>query len=164
MPAQTTLKHWKGAVPALTDCFARLEISGRALRESGDCWRKEQRLCLRGCVAYVTLSKQGGSAELSDFVVLRICVSVPCQSISLIEKLLLHLPVILPRCLDYDVWIRSRVRDQYCLWECFPHCFSWETCLLAVPSWLSYWCTLSISYTHFFGGWFFLQQSFYGEG
>lgn len=65
----------RDAVLALrfTDYWARLEISGRALRKNRDSWRKEQRLCLRGCVAYVTLlSKQGGSAKPSNFVVVRI--------------------------------------------------------------------------------------------
>lgn len=56
-----------------TDYWARLEISGRALRKNRDSWRREQRLCLRGCVADVTsLSKQGGSAKPSNFVVERI--------------------------------------------------------------------------------------------
>lgn len=70
------------------DYQARLEISGRALRKNRDSWRKEQRLCLCGCVAYVTsLSKQGGSAKPSDFVVVRIRALVPCQTIPLIAKL-----------------------------------------------------------------------------
>lgn len=41
--------------------------------KTGIVWWKEQRLRLHGCVAYVTsLSKQGGSAKTSDFVVIRI--------------------------------------------------------------------------------------------
>lgn len=64
-------------------------------------------MCLRGCVAYVTLlSKQGGSAKPSNFVVVRIRASctMPNHPTDREVKLFpIYLSSCQKQCVDYDV-------------------------------------------------------------
>lgn len=101
------------------------------------------------CVVYVTsLSKQGASAKLSDCSCEDICLLYCAKPLCWQRSQLVLLPLILPekQRVNYDVGIRSNIKDQYCLWGYFSYSFSWETCLFSVPSRSSIAFNLLVSY------------------